>query len=130
MITWIAIKEFCKKAWKFIVDQWLFFVTAAVGIIGFIIGSRGDNGEEVIKLQRDAEKAERTARKKAQERTEEVMKILDSEMQQLDEEEKEAVGELLKDNAEELEKKIIENRDKPLKEVVNELASKYGLHKV
>tara|TARA_R100001015_G_C4540023_1_gene104274 strand:+ start:101 stop:526 length:426 start_codon:yes stop_codon:yes gene_type:complete len=130
LVTWLAIKEFCKKAWKFVVDQWLFFLTAGIGILGFILGTRGDNSKEVLDLRKQGEEEERTARKKAQERTEEVMKILSDEMSALDEKEKEAVGKLLKENAEEFEEKVIENRDKPLKEVVNDLASKYGLDKV
>ena len=130
MITWIAIKEFSKKAWKFIVDQWLFFLTAAVGIFAFVMGSRKDKSGEVLELRKQAEKEEREIRKEAQERTEEVMKILNDSMSDLDEKEKEAVGKLLKDNAEEFEEKVIENRDKPLKQVVNDLASKYGLDKV
>ena len=58
------------------------------------------------------------------------MRILNDNIKQLDEDEKEAVGQLLKENAEEFQEKIIENKDKPLKEVVNDLASKYGLNKV
>ena len=76
MLTWIAIKDFCKRAWKFVVDQWLFFLAAAVGIIGFFLGSKGDNSKEVLDLRKKGEEEEREARKQAQERTEEVMKIL------------------------------------------------------
>ena len=130
MLTWIAIKDFCKKAWKFVVDQWLFFLAAAVGILGFFLGSRGDKSKEVLELRKKGEQEEREARKQAQERNEEVMRILNDNIKQLDEDEKEAVGQLLKENAEEFQEKIIENKDKPLKEVVNDLASKYGLNKV
>jgi len=130
LLTWIVIKDFCKKAWKFVVDQWLFFLAAAVGILGFFLGSRGDKSKEVLELRKKGEQEEREARKQAQERNEEVMRILNDNIKQLDEDEKEAVGQLLKENAEEFQEKIIENKDKPLKEVVNDLASKYGLNKV
>lgn len=130
MITWLTVKEFFKKAGKFIADQWLFFVAAVLGIVGFILGSRGDKSKEVLELRQKAEEEERQSRVRAQERTEEVMRILNDNMAELDEKEKEAVGQLLKENAEEFEEKIIENKEKPLKEVVNDLASKYGLNKV
>ena len=78
MITWIAIKEFSKKAWKFIVDQWLFFLTAAVGIFAFVMGSRKDKSGEVLELRKQAENEEREIRKEAQERTEEVVSLNDS----------------------------------------------------
>lgn len=129
-MTLIAVKEFLKKSWKFIVDQWLFFLAAAVGILGFFLGSKGDKSKEVLELRQKAEAEERQAREQAQERTEEVMRILNDNMRELDEQEKDAVGQLLKDNAEEFEEKIIENKGKPLKEVVNDLATKYGLNKV
>ncbi len=129
MLTWVAVKEFSKKAWKFVVDQWLFFVAGVIGILGYIIGSRG-SGKEVLDLRKKAEEEERSARQDAQRRTEEALRILDERMSELNEEQRQAVGELMKRNSEELEQKIIENREKPLDKVVGELASKYGLSKV
>ena len=129
-MTWLAVKEFFKKAWKFAVDQWLFFVAAVLGIVGFILGSRGSKAKEVLEIRQKAEREEREARQQAQARTEEVMKILNDRMNELSEEEKSAVGKLLKENAEEFENKIIENRGKPLSDIVNDLASKHGLTKV
>ena len=129
MLTWVAIKEFSKKAWKFVVDQWLFFVAGVIGILGYIIGSRG-SGKEVLDLRKQAESEERSARQDAQRRTEEALRILDERMSELSDEQRRAVGELMKKNSEELEQKIIENREKPLDKVVGELASKYGLNKV
>ena len=129
MLTWVAVKEFSKKAWKFVVDQWLFFVAGVIGILGYIIGSRG-SGKEGLDLRKKAEEEERSARQDAQRRTEEALRILDERMSELNEEQRQAVGELMKRNSEELEQKIIENREKPLDKVVGELASKYGLSKV
>tara|TARA_B100000287_G_scaffold435562_1_gene504510 strand:- start:1080 stop:1472 length:393 start_codon:yes stop_codon:yes gene_type:complete len=129
LLTWVAVKEFSKKAWKFVVDQWLFFVAGVIGILGYIIGSRG-SGKEVLDLRKKAEEEERSARQDAQRRTEEALRILDERMSELNEEQRQAVGELMKRNSEELEQKIIENREKPLDKVVGELASKYGLSKV
>ena len=129
MFTWLAVKEFSKKAWKFVVDQWLFFVAAALGIVGFVLGLKGSKAKEVLEIRNKAENEEREARKQAQERTEEVMKILNDKIDELDVAEREAVGEILKENAKELEDKVIENREKPLKDIVGELAAKYGLTK-
>ena len=128
-MTWIAVKEFFKKAGQFIVDQWLFFLTITVGIFSFILGSRGSKAEEVVDLRKKAEEEEREARTEAKKRTEETMKILNDKMEELNEAEKEAVGELLKDNAQEFEDKVLENKEKPLNHIVGELAAKYGLTK-
>ena len=130
MITWLAIKEFSKKAWKFVVDQWLFFLATAIGVLGFIVGTRGNKAKEVLDLRRQAEKEERTARQDAQERTEEVMRILNDKMDSLTEEQREAVGSIIREHGEDFEKEILENREKPLDDVVGELAAKYGLTKV
>jgi hypothetical protein len=129
LLTWLAVKEFFKKAWKFVVDQWLFFVAGVIGILGYIIGSRG-SGQDVLDLRKKAEGEEREARQDAQQRTEEALRILSERMGELDEAQREAVGELMKKNSRELEQKIIENRGKPLDTVVSELATKYGLTKV
>jgi len=129
-MTWLAVKEFFKKAWKFVVDQWLFFVAAVLGIVGFILGARGSKAKEVLEIRNKAEQEERESRRQAQSRTEEVMKILNDRMSELSEEEKATVGRLLQENAEEFENKIIENRGKPLSDVVNDLAAKHGLTKV
>lgn len=128
-MTWIAVKEFLKKAGQFIVDQWLFFLAALIGVLGFFFGSRGSKAKEVLELRKEAEEEERQARQEAQKRTEETMKILNDKMEDLNEEEKEVVGELLKENAQEFEDKVLENKDKPLNHVVGELAAKYGLTK-
>ncbi len=130
MLTWLAVKEFCKKAWKFVVDQWLFFLAAVIGVFGFIAGSRGNKAKEVLDIRRQAEEEERTSRQSAQERTEEVMRILNEKMDSLSEEQKAAVGEIIREHGEDFEREILENRDKPLDHVVGELAAKYGLTKV
>tara|TARA_R100000152_G_scaffold17187_1_gene8723 strand:- start:515 stop:910 length:396 start_codon:yes stop_codon:yes gene_type:complete len=130
LLTWLAVKEFCKKAWKFVVDQWLFFLAAAIGVFGFIAGSRGNKAKEVLDIRRKAENEERTSRQDAQARTEEVMRILNEKMDSLSEEQRAAVGEIIKEHNEDFEKEILDNRDKPLDHVVGELAAKYGLTKV
>ena len=129
-MTWIAVKQFLKKAGQFIVDQWLFFLAGVVGVVGFFLGGRGSKAKEVLDIRKEAEKEEREARTEAKKRTEETMKILNDKMEELNEAEKEAVGELLKDNAQEFEDKVLENKDKPLGHVVGELAAKYGLTKI
>lgn len=128
-MTWIAVKQFLKKAGQFIVDQWLFFLAAVVGVVGFFLGTRGSKAKEVLDLRKEAEKEERGARTEAKKRTEETMKILNNKMEELNEAEKEAVGDLLKDNAQEFEDKVLENKDKPLSHIVGELAAKHGLTK-
>ncbi len=129
-MTWIVIKQFVSKACKFVVDQWLFFVAAVIGVFGVFLGSRGSKAKEVLEIRNKAEAEERESRKQANERTEQTMLILNEKMEDLNEEEKQAVGELLKNNTEEFEAKVIENRDKPLSHIVGELAAKHDLTKL
>jgi len=130
LLTWLAVKEFFKKAWKFAVDQWLFFLATAIGVLGFIVGTRGNKAKEVLDLRRQAEEEERVARQNAQERTEEAMRILNEKLNSLSEEQREAAGAIIREHGEDFEKEILENRDKPIGDVVGELAAKYGLTKV
>ncbi len=130
MLTWLAVKNFFKKAWKFVVDQWLFFLAAVLGVLGFIAGTRGNNVKEVLDLRRQAEEDERAARQDARARTEEIMNLLNEKMSSLNDEQRDAVGKIIREHGEDFEKEILRNRDKPLDDVVNELAEKYGLDRV
>ena len=58
------------------------------------------------------------------------MKILNDKINTLNQEQREALGNLMRDNAEEFKNEVLKNRDKPLDLVVGELAAKYGLTKV
>ena len=130
-MTWLAVKEFCKQAWKFVVDQWLFFVAAVIGIAGFIAGARGGkNTEKVLELQRKSEEEERQARTKAKEEAETVLKKLDEDLSKLKKEERKEIEKIREAKKEEFDQQVIDNRDKPLDEIAKELAEKYGLNKV
>mgnify|MGYP003660173005 CR=1 FL=1 len=120
-----------KKAWKLIVDQWLFFLAALVGIVGLVIGSR-DNSKvkEVLDLKNKGEAEEREAQEKAREETEAILKKMDEDLADLDDEKRKAVEKVREDNKEEFEKQVVENRDKSLNDIAEELAKKHGLNKV
>ena len=62
-MSWLAVKEFCKKTWKFVVDQWLFFVALVLGVVSFFLTSRGSKADEVLDVAKKAESEEREARK-------------------------------------------------------------------
>ena len=130
-MTWLAVKQFLKKSWKFIKDQWLFFLTAVVGLLGFIFGSgRGKNAEDVLELRRKAEAEERSARLDEQVRREEMLEALRNRLNELGESEKAAAEKIIESHAEEFQRAVNENREKPLSDVVTDLATKYGLTKV
>ena len=130
-MTFIAVKEFLKKATKFVVDQWLFFLALVIGFAGFLIGIVGNkNAKKVVDLQRKSEEEETEARSVAKQEAEEVLKKLDQDLMKLEESEREQIQKVREENKEEFEKEIIENRDKPLDDVAKELAAKYGLNKV
>ena len=130
-MSWLAIKAFFKKAGKFIADQWLFFLTTLVGIVGFVLGSRDSSKvEAVLDLKNNGEAEEDAAQKKAKEDAEFILKKLDEGLQNLDDEQKEMIERLRKEKKEELEKEILDNRGKSLNALAAELAAKYGLHNV
>ena len=130
-MSWVAIKAFFKKAWKFIKDQWLFFLTGVVGVVGFVLGSRDSSKiKEVLDIQSKGEAEERAAEKKAREEAELIMKKLDEGLQNLDEEERAAIDQIRENNREEFEREVIENRDKSLEKIVSALVEKYGLQEV
>ena len=129
-MTFIAVKEFLKKATKFVVDQWLFFLAAVIGFVGFIIGFRGSSDKTATKIldaSKEAESEEREAREEAQERSEEILKDLGTKMEEIASDEKEKVREIIEENKEEFKKEIIENKEKPLEDIAKDLADKYGL---
>lgn len=128
-MSWLAIKTFFKKAWKFVADQWLFFLTTVIGIIGFVLGSRDSSKiEEVLDLKNKGEAEEQAAQKRAKEDAEFILKKLDEELQTLDDEQREVVERLREEKKEEFEKEILDNREKPLDSLAADLAAKYGLH--
>lgn len=130
-MTWLAVKQFLKKTWQFVVDQWLFFLALVIGVAGFLIGVMGNkNAKRVVDLQRKSEEEETEARSLAKEEAEEVLKKLDQDLMKLEESERKQIEKVREENKEEFEKEIIENRDKPLDDVAKELAAKYGLNKV
>ena len=130
-MKWLAVKTFFKKAWRFIADQWLFFLTTVVGIIGFVLGSRDSSKiEEVLDLKNKGEAEEQAAQRKAKEDAEFILKKLDEGLQSLDDEQREIVERLQKENKDEFEKEILDNREQPLSALAAELAAKHGLHNV
>ena len=130
-MSWLAVKTFFKKAWKFIADQWLFFLATVVGVLGFIVGSRDSSKiKDVLDLKNKGEAEERAAREKSKEESEFILKKLDEDLQSLDEDQKELIERIKEENNEEFEKEILANREKSLDALASELAAKYGLHKV
>mgnify|MGYP003110061043 CR=1 FL=1 len=120
-----------KKAWKFCKDQWAFTLAFVIGVIGAIASMGGaSRTKEVLDLKNKGEKEEREALKKAREETESILKKLDDDLSELEEEKREVVEMVREANKEEFEKQVIENRDKPLDEIADDLAKKYGLTKV
>lgn len=95
-MSWLAVKEFCKKTWSFVVDQWLFFVALVLGVLGFFLGSRGSEASEVLDAAKKAEGEERDARQDAQDRTEQAYEILNEKLSDLTEQEKKLRLRLLK----------------------------------
>lgn len=129
-MSWIAAKQFIKKSWTFIKDQWLFFVAALVGVLGFLFGVRGTKAKEVVDAQRKDEESQRLSRKREQERREQLMGKLGQRLEELKQEEREAVERIIETHSGEFERAVAENRGKPLSDVASDIASKYGLTKI
>jgi len=120
-----------KKVWKLIVDQWLFFFAALIGVAGFVIGNRDSSKvKEVLDLKNKGEAEEREAQEKARRETEAILKNLEADLVELDDEKREVIKKVRETNKEEFEKQVVENRDKSLDDIATELAEKYGLNKV
>ena len=130
-MSWIAAKAFFAKAWKFVVDQWLFFLAGVVGVAGLLLGSRDSSkAKEVLELKNKGEAEEREAQEKAKQETELILKKMDEDLSKLDVERREAIEKIREAKKEEFEQHVIENRDKSLDDIAAELAEKYGLNRV
>ena len=130
-MSWIAAKAFFAKAWKFVVDQWLFFLAGVVGVAGLLLGSRDSSkAKEVLELKNKGEAEEREAQEKAKQETELILKKMDEDLSKLDVERREAIEKIREAKKEEVEQHVIENRDKSLDDIAAELAEKYGLNRV
>ena len=105
-MSWLATKAFFKKAWAFVRDQWLFFFTGIVGIVGFILGSRGGEMEEEL-----AKSKEESNRARA-ERDEKQRQLIDTFQARLAE---------INEDIEERGAELDEEKEKEIQAVVKEL---------
>ena len=96
---------FLKKAWKFVCDQWLFFLAAIGALASLLLVKKPDMSEELAEAKKESDK-ERASRDEQQR---ELIEKFQQRMQQIDKDIQEQAG------------KISAQKEREIKEVVEAL---------
>jgi FKBP-type peptidyl-prolyl cis-trans isomerase len=119
------------KFWTWLKANWWVPFASVVVIISYFAGNSGKQGlKDMLQAQRDDYETQLKVLREQREKEKKILENYKKSLQLLQERYKVKEKEIKKANRQELKKTIEENKDKPVEEIADDFAKRFGLERI